>query len=424
MFTCQERGNRTRRNSRIFGKDLSEKNDFSFMRTRGKPLRPKTDYYDFDFVDDAAMIEKTPLILSFDYPPNDGGISRLSAGLVRTLVDFGQNPLVVTIANDAPSRIPRPTSDHIEIDRRKGFRDWQLFRLIREQNPETPVLATVWNPEATIAIFAASRRVSILAHGNEVMPYSRNLLKSLLRRYVLGRARVVICNSRYTEALVKKVAPNSSTVVVCPAIDTEQFHRSLTQESARAELGLSLNKRVIITVARLDPIKGHETVIRALSKLHISELSQITYLIVGKGEMRERLERLAKNLDVANHVCFAGFVSDADLPKWYAASDLFVLPSIVDPEGRRMEGFGMALAEAQAAGLPVIGTRSGGIPDAVHENEGGWLIEEGDFYALAELLKKLVYDPNELREQGKKGLERIRSDHNWQSYMTRVLSLI
>ena len=297
-------------------------------------------------------------------------------------------------------------------------------RHLRQHGPNAPIVTSVWNPEATLAMLSGARRVLILAHGNEVMPYRRQVLRTRVRRLVLGRAKMVVCNSRFTESLVKKIAPHAQTAVLNPAIDADHFHPPMSQVDARQHLGLPLTRRIILTVARLDPIKGHETMLRTMAELTEAERADLLYVIIGKGEMHNPLTRLTHDLGLAAQVRFAGFVSDADLPAWYGAADLFVLPSVVDPERGGMEGFGMALTEAQAAGLPVIGTRSGGIPDAVREGDGGWLIPERDHIALASHLRRLIDAPDVFAEQGRRGAERVRREMTWAGYAQHLMELI
>ncbi len=367
-------------------------------------------------------------MLSLDFPPNDGGISRLSAGAVAALEASGMRARAVTFKMGNRSGLMRPSSHIEEVDVRKGKRDWQIVREIRryiyEFGKEAPILATLWNPEATLAMLAGAKRYSILAHGNEVMSYKRNGFKGQLRRIVMERAHAVICNSRYTESLVKSIAPKSRTAVLNPAIDAEKFTPPLSYKEARHRLGLPDDKKVLLTVARLDPIKGHETVLRAMASLPNEVLTGLFYVIIGKGKMQPTLTSLVKELNLEPYVRFAGFVKDDDLPVWYGAANLFVLTSYIDPYTRGMEGFGMAFTEAQAAGLPVIGTQSGGIPDAVKEGEGGWLIQEHDHLALAQHMQKLISDPEVFAEQGKLGAERVRRDMTWTGYASRLKELI
>lgn len=372
--------------------------------------------------------EMPVLFLSLDYPPNDGGISRLSTGIVSALASRSIGCHVVTFQAGDKVGLPRPSAVYTEVSRRKGVRDFQILRAVRNHvrryGRTAPIIATVWNPEATLAIMTGARRVSILTHGNEVMPYSRYGMRSCLRCHVLNRAHAVICNSSYTERLVQRITRSAHTAVLNPAIDCDSYRPQMSRESARQMLNLTKDAKVVITVARLDPIKGHVTVLRAISNLPPVQRSMIRYIIIGKGEMRESLEETARKLGIDGLVYFPGFVAEADLLAWYASADLFTLPSKVDPRRRGMEGFGMALTEAQAAGVPVIGSRSGGIPDAIKEGEGGWLIEEGDFNALGFHLERLFDAPEEFVEQGRRGADRVRREHNWDQYTKRLISII
>lgn len=377
-----------------------------------------------------SIIQKTSadrlslLLLSLDYPPNDGGISRLAGGLIQALLDTGCALRVVTFPAGNTKGLPRPATDTLEIAHRKGLRDLQILRAVRDVGRETPILATVWNPEATLAMLTGARRVSILAHGNEVMEYTRQPLGTWLRRRIMERAHVVICNSRFTETLVQKIAPAARTAVLNPAIDAARFCVTSNKLEARQRLELASSKKIVLTVARLDEIKGHETVLRAIAALTVQQRRNLLYVIIGKGYMREQLMNLTKSLQIEEQVQFAGFVADDDLPVWYRACDLFVLPSVVDPTRRGMEGFGIAVAEAQAAGLAVIGTRSGGIPDAVREGEGGWLIDERDAEALAVHLIQLLAAPEVFEEQGRLGAARMQREFSWDEYASRLLELI
>lgn len=371
-------------------------------------------------------MQRPVLLLSLDYPPNDGGISRLAAGIVRGWPEADQALSVVTLRAGGRQGIVRPDVLTSEVTSRKVVRDWQILRAIRSylraHGRDAPIIASVWNPEATLAILAGAKRVSILAHGNEVMPYGG--LKGRLRRFVLRHAHRVICNSRFTETLVRDLVPEARTAVLNPAVDAEHFRPQVTQREARNRLGLPPDAPVLLTVARLDPIKGHETVLEAISSLPPDGRRDLVYAVIGKGEMMEPLQQKARTLGIAGHVRFCGFVSDNDLSLWYTAADVFLLCSVLDRTRRGMEGFGMALTEAQAAGLAVIGTRSGGIPDAIREGEGGWLIEERDCAALGQHLVRLATDRREFVQQGQLGAGRVRREMSWESYTRALAGLI
>src|SRR2546429_475170 len=122
------------------------------------------------------------------------------------------------------------------------------------------------------------------------------------------------------------------------------------------------------------------------------------YAVAGIGSRRSSLEGLVAELGLGDAVRLLGFVSDEDLPALYNAADLFVLAS------RRydllVEGFGISIVEASASGLPVIGSRSGGIPEAIRDGETGFLVEPEDPAALAATAIRLLGDEGLRRRIG------------------------
>ena len=357
------------------------------------------------------------LLLSLDYPPNDGGISHMAGDITRALTSKGCLTRVVTFSANDNTGSTRPNADYWEISRHKGLRDLQLMYAVNQAGRDTRVLAIKWNPEATLAMLAGARRVSILVHGTELMENNGQPLRTWLRRLVLERAHQIICNSKFNEKRVHKIAPKAQTTVLNPGINLERFKASYEKTEIRQKLGLPLGKKILLTVSRLVENKGHETVLRAISLLNTQQRSKLLYVVIGKGYMLEQLKVLTKQLKIIDQVKFVGFKDD-DLPFWYQASDLFVLTST------GIEGFGIAFIEAQAAGLAVIGTRCGGIPDAVCEGEGGWLIDEKDTLALASHLKKLLAEPEVIEEQGRLGLARMKREFSLDNYTKRLLKLI
>lgn len=151
----------------------------------------------------------------------------------------------------------------------------------------------------------------------------------------------------------------------------------------RAELGVDKNV-VGIIVARIDGLKGHETLIRALASLPEGD-PPVTLLIVGDGAKRVELESLAQQLGLGpERVRFLGF--RADVPDLLAASDLFVLPSLT-------EGLPLSVLEAMVHRLPIVATPVGGIPELVPDDRHGILVPVNDVAALAQAISQVASDP-------------------------------
>ena len=192
-------------------------------------------------------------------------------------------------------------------------------------------------------------------------------------------ARAVICvGSRLAYDCVNELGiPANRTVVIPDTYDAAQFtfvkrteRRSVEGEGAGGPQGTRL-----VSVGRLSREKGHDVLLRALADLRSRGVA-VTLRVVGDGPERAALDSLAENLGLADAVEFAGALPPGQLPDAYAHADAFVLPS-------RREGFGVALVEAMATGLPVVATRSGGPSDIVSPSDG-ILVAPDDPGALAD----------------------------------------
>ena len=149
---------------------------------------------------------------------------------------------------------------------------------------------------------------------------------------------------------------------------------------------------------------------------------QICYAIAGKGPDEAYLRKRAQDLTVEASVQWLGFLEEEKLPSFYRALDLFVLCTREDPSARSVEGFGLAFLEAQACGVPVIGTDCGGIPDAVGR-QCGFLIAQDDDKALAGILLELINDRQKCARLGAAARERVESCCTWNHYMEKMTAI-
>lgn len=360
-------------------------------------------------------------LLSFDYPPNHGGISRLCGEIARALRDRGARGGVVTQAAREPTPAAYPIGARVPASRPQ--RELSTLRHLRGSTGG--VLAGIWYPEGLLALLARRRPLVVLAHGLELRPtrahWRRSLWRMLCRR-VLTAADLVITNSHYTGELAREVAPTARIATVPLAVDEKRFTPG-DRMAARERFGVA-GRRVISTVARVRAYKGHDTVLHAIAALTPEERQEIVYLVAGRGPDLPALQELAKRLGVAEQVRWLGFVAEEDLPEVYRASDLFVLCTRDQPDGPDVEGFGLVFLEAQACGTPVIGARTGGIPDAIEYGRGGWLIEQDDVPALAAHLSRLVAEPDIYAEAGRAARARVESGHTWAHYTDRFFEVL
>lgn len=176
----------------------------------------------------------------------------------------------------------------------------------------------------------------------------------------------------------------------------------------------------ILQACRLIPKKGVATSIRAFAILQ-KQFPQAELMIAGKGPLQPQLELLARQLHISNKVHFCGFLSQEELRSLYSSCHLFVHPSET-PSDQDQEGVPNSILEAMATGLAVVGTRHGGIPEAVQHGRTGLLVDEGDFVALADAIATILSSQVAFSEMGWLASEWVTA-HFEQSEQIRLLEL-
>jgi phosphatidylinositol alpha-1,6-mannosyltransferase len=365
------------------------------------------------------------LLFSFNYPPHDGGVSRLCAELVTGLQRKGVRIQVLSqLRPGAGSCIPSVQEERVTM--RRPWRELAALRTLRRAGPNSLIICGLWYPEGLLAVLAGARPRVVLAHGLELRPtriWWRRRVWHWLMRLVLRRASLVVANSRYTADLVRARAPGAAVAALPLGVDHCRF-RPGSPEAARRRLHVPADKRVLLTVSRILRHKGHRLVFQALAALPDSARARFAYLIAGQGRDTSRLQHEAEALGLGRVVRWLGYVPEADLPQLYQSADLFVLCTREDPDQPDVEGFGLAFLEAQACGIPVVGTRTGGIPDAVTEGEGGWLIDQDDVAALAAILTRLLEKPAAFGRMGRTARERVEVAYSSERFIGGFVELL
>jgi phosphatidylinositol alpha-1,6-mannosyltransferase len=366
------------------------------------------------------------LLFAFEFPPSSGGIARLCAGICGTLRRDHVNARVLT--QDCRTPIPEPGLPEIRVDSRRILREWRAFQWLRKEQASTirqTTICGVWYPEGLIAYLAGVRPLVLLAHGAELLPTVncwRRPFWNALQRLVLENANLVIANSEYTQRLVSALAPRAQVETIPLAVDPDRFVPG-DREAAKSKFGVA-GKRVLCTVSRIHRYKAHDTVLRAIASLAAEEREQLVYLVAGTGPYERELRKYAVELGIESHVRWLGFVSEEELPQVYLASDLFVLCTRDAPGERSVEGFGLVFLEAQSCGTPVVGTRAGGIPAAIQDGEGGWLIKQDDSQTLTDIVRQLIHSPESFRAAGRQARQRVLRESTWECYGQRFSSAL
>jgi glycosyltransferase involved in cell wall biosynthesis len=177
---------------------------------------------------------------------------------------------------------------------------------------------------------------------------------------------------------------------------------SATRAEVRRELGLADDDVVAVMVARLAPLKGHDVLLRALARI-APDQPRLRVVLVGDGPLAGELTALAEELGITDRVVFTGL--RRDVPRVLQGADMAVLPSL-------HEAVPISIIEEMAAGLPIVATDVGGLPDTVSDGEEGVIVPPSDVEALAAALARLGVDDELRRTMGKRGRQRAESEHS------------
>jgi D-inositol-3-phosphate glycosyltransferase len=197
----------------------------------------------------------------------------------------------------------------------------------------------------------------------------------------------------------------------------EEIFRPQVPEAALREKFAPNGAPLLLYVGRLVTFKGIDHLLDAMALLCLDEQnSNPPYLLLaGDGPHRPNLERRAQELGIAKYVHFLGPIANAELPRYHAISDLFVVPSTDH------ETFCIAACEAMACTKPVVAARTGGLPEVVRDGETGYLVPPGDAHAMAERISVLLNDQALLARMGAAGRRWTLEMFTWDRVVDRVL---
>jgi phosphatidyl-myo-inositol dimannoside synthase len=285
----------------------------------------------------------------------------------------------------------------------------RLEKLLSQEQPTTIVFGhlDVRLYALALSLLEWQRPYGIIAHDSEIYRSPNNKKNDLVKRgMMLKGASWIAANSCHTKSLLEAwEIPSGRAKIVHPPISEEAIGESAVLEPMfRKGDGLSL-----VTVCRLVKGKGIDIVLRAL-KILATRAIPYRYVIGGEGPERRSLEAFVDELGLGDRVHFQGSVVGEKKWRLLRNCDVFVMPSRLDSTIPWQEGFGIAFVEAAAFGVPAVGSRSGGIPDAVVDGETGILVPEESPLDLADALTFLYRKPEVRKEMGRAARERARRE--------------
>jgi len=355
-------------------------------------------------------------ILTWNYlPKRAGGTEIATQSIARHLANRGHEVLVITTRDLG---LPKETmGEGFRIYRVKplnpkllkyAFFCFKTFLILRRFRPDVIHAQAMWTGlPALIAKIVIGRPYVVWVRGSDV--YFPRLFKGWLSRLILRNADTVIALTEDMKKELKKVYMRN-IVVIGNGVDAEQFCNH-SRKDIRQKLSLKEDEKVIIFVGTIAPIKGVIYLIEAMSLIK-QKRPETRLLIVGDGEERYNLVMLVRKLNLEECTIFSGRIFHADVPKYLAASDVFVLPTL-------SEGFPNTIAEAMAAGLPIVSTRVRGLSEIVAEGNNGFLVEPRNPAQLAEKILLILHN-DILRDEMSANNKTWAKQHTWEKVAERL----
>jgi phosphatidyl-myo-inositol dimannoside synthase len=355
------------------------------------------------------MNEKTILIPAYDFKPLLGGVANYGHELA---VQFSKRARVHVLSRKLPGMEEFDQQLPYKISRirapHSALLSFPLFaralrRLIRLHPPDA-VFCPMWLPDGAACRWALKGTAIpyfVAAHGTEVFEdfttvrnSVRTVLARRLKRRVFHDAKKVFPVSQYTRKAVLEEAGGKDTgvITVNNGVNSMIFKKTAGNSSVQARYR-PRGERILLTVTRLYPYKGVDRMLESLPAIS-QAVPDVKYLIVGEGPDRQRLEDLTARLGLQAQVSFLGRLALSEIVELYNLADLFVMLSREEPPD--VEGFGLVFLEAAACGLPSVGGRSGGIPDAIEDGKSGWLVDPVNIEAIAATIIDLLKSPERL----------------------------
>ncbi len=362
------------------------------------------------------------------FAPKIGGIESLMTGMAEALSDSGED--LIVLADGLEEKKDKEYKFKI-----KRFNSWKPIRRLQKAN----YLKKISKQYKVKAVFADSWKSAeylknleikliVLAHGTEIPKqyWSRvfNTLRFKKNRIIsaYSNSNQIIANSSYTKDLMEvSLNINRKKIkVIHPGID---IYRDFISNEDETKIKKIIDGKfpVITTLARIEKRKGHKFILNALYEIK-SKFPNILYLIAGEGPYMEEVKRHSIKLGLTENIYFLGWITEPEKSLILKNSNLFVMtPSIV---GESVEGFGMSFIDAAFHGLACLGTSSGGIADAIIDEETGLLCSSDDQKDITNKMSLLLSDDQKRNQMGKNGKKRAEKFFTWKNKIEEYLDAI
>ena len=360
---------------------------------------------------------KKTLLISLDFYPKVGGVANYYFNLCRNL---DKDKIVVLTDGGEEEELDfkvyrkRLLWDFIWPKWKMMF--WYVWQVIRKEKIEMGWAGEVL-PTGTVVYYLAKflkLPYIVSCHGNDILQAKKFKRKEKLARKILGGAKWVGVNSKYTQELVKSLGVGEDKIrIVYPGVEARENQGGA---EIAEKYGLE-NKKILFSVGRLVERKGFDKVIESLDEVW-REVPDLMYIIGGDGPDAERLKSLAKD----ERIKFLGRISDEEKWAWLDLCSVFIMPARETQDD--VEGFGIAYLEAGSCGKPVIAGNVGGAKEAVVDGQTGVLVNPEKKSEISEAIIKLFKDKELAKKLGENGKKRVRDEFLWNRIVKRFEEIV
>jgi glycosyltransferase involved in cell wall biosynthesis len=273
---------------------------------------------------------------------------------------------------------------------------FRLLRIIRRERPDIVHVHSRRGADLWAALAAHATKTKAVLTRRVDNPEPSWVARVKYRPY----DRVITISNGIRRVLMSEGVPAKKIVCVPSAVDGQPYEHECAKEWFCREFGLDPGNKMIGVIAQFIPRKGHQYLIEAAPGI-LSQHPDTRFLFFGRGPLQGKLQQLCKKYNIANQVYFVGFRND--LERILSCLDLVVHPAT-------MEGLGISLLQAAAAGVPIVASSVGGIPEIVHDGVNGVLVPPDDIPALTSAVIRLLGDIEKASVMGRTGRQLIRTE--------------
>ena len=382
------------------------------------------------------------LLISHFFPPHKGGIETATYNIAKKLTEKGHEVIVIT-SKVFRTQINYEKVEGFHIYRYKSFNLAELRGFPQSSSLGFPLKAIIklksiirkheiqiihvegrFFPISFISAFLNilifKKKMYISIQGRLKFGLTgliENIFDKTITRYIYSKLSKILCVSLSLKRRLIKFRIHDQNLMIIPnGVDIDKF-RSIGKGSYLDKyLKNSIDYKKVVFVGRLDLQKGVEYLIRAIPNV-INNFTNVHFFILGNGRLEGNLKILAKSIAIEKYVTFIDLIPLEDMPKFYSAADIFCLPSI-------HEGFPLSIVEALSIGLIIVASNTGGIPEAIIENENGFLFKPTNIKQLSvKLLKALNLSQDEIVQIQKNNIQKACRTYSWEKIVDKIIKI-